>query len=93
MGNRYRGSRGGGRAAAVLIPLFLVLLALGLWFGRGFLVPSAAEVTPEPTPEATATPEPTPTPTPMREKPEGQGPLCLRPGGGGPLHGQYHRPH
>lgn len=55
----------------VLIPLLLALLALGLWFGRGYLSPSeAVEPTPEPTPEATATPEPTPTPTLMREKPE-----------------------
>ena len=70
-GSRYRGSRGSGRIVVVLIPLFLALLALGLWFGRGLLPGSgAAEETPEPTPIATPTPEPTPTPTPMRDKPE-----------------------
>ena len=63
-GSRYRGSRG--RSPAVfIIPVALALLALGLWFGRGLLFPTAAvEETPEPTPIVTPTPEPTPTPTP-----------------------------
>ena len=70
-GTRYRGSRGSGRAAAVAVPLVLAMLALGLWFGRGFLSPSSGvQVTPEPAPAATPTLEPTPTPPTMREKPE-----------------------
>lgn len=71
MGTPYRGGRGGGKAVVIGIPLFLALLVLGLWFGRGFLSPSeAVEATPTPIPVVTPTPEPIPTLPPMREKPE-----------------------
>ena len=39
MGTPYRGGRDGGKAVVIGIPLFLALLILGLWFGRGFLSP------------------------------------------------------
>ncbi len=67
-GSRYRGRRGGPRGSTVLLALLAaVLLALGLWAGRGVLAglgSKEADPTPTPMSEATPTPEVSEPPVP-----------------------------